>query len=319
MFQSHRLGRRAVAALLLTPFISGAFAAHAADGIDQPAKILRPNPEFTAATRPEQTLTFIQVESEVVYCGPSSLYCDASVQCPAGLVAWGGGLSAFRSKLVGSWPTDSRTWSATFQPARLEFGDDVTGVANAFVNCAPAPAGYEIVAGDMSECVIDGPSCSTTVECPSGKTALSGGVDGIESHFESVRPINATTWSISWFPDDESLGPSSLGRARPYVVCADAPPEGFEIRNSAPEQCAPGESCYASAHCSTGLASFAGGIWGGESKIEGMRTDRSAAGGSWYPATTEFGPSAAGSAMALTVCAAGVTILDDLFLDGFEP
>jgi hypothetical protein len=109
-----------------------------------------------------------------------------------------------------------------------------------------------------------------------------------------------------------------MGKARPVAICADALPDGYEAVPGSSTQCPVGDApCSTGATCDAGTAAYAVGFLGGRAKAATLNIARNSTGSGWYGASREY-PNMVSFGTGFALCAAGTTVDDALFADGFD-
>lgn len=90
-------------------------------------------PYVVCATEPEGYQIVTGTEDS---CGSPNERCTASVSCPEGKVAIGGGAKAFPAKLQSSYPNSPTSWEVTYVRAVAEYGGSTLSQMTPYVVCA---------------------------------------------------------------------------------------------------------------------------------------------------------------------------------------
>ncbi|MEU8001952.1 hypothetical protein AB0B66_12385 [Catellatospora sp. NPDC049111] len=163
--------------------------------------------------------------------GPSdSLAKTQNKTCPAGTVALGGGGAV--SGATGHIGMDfmlpvseNTTWSVTGRED--ESGTGLRWSLSTTVLCAPAPAGYQVIAG--SSAWSSPSSKSHLVSCPLGKVALGvgGAVSGASVSELILEDLRIDTGSVTVTGAEDGTGFAGDWQVQARAICADQP-AGYE-------------------------------------------------------------------------------------------
>lgn len=156
-----------------------------------------------------------------------------------------------------------RRWRAVAAVAAMLAGTAVAAIAAAPSSQAitPTVTGYQVVTGNAVD--MNGPTSATaSVQCPAGKTVLSGGAFAHSplEVLQSTYPVSAITWSVTvTLPVDVGY----TEHFTPYAVCADSASMGgpFDTFTTSTTVPAHGEAIVP-VQCPTNDVALGGGVFG---------------------------------------------------------
>jgi hypothetical protein len=186
----------------------------------------------------------------------SSTTKSLTATCPAGtrVITAGGDTtgSANGRVVLDVMRPDPTLTKVTVHAREDETGTSATWFLQAFVTCAPAPAGLELVKATSPT---DSAAKSVTATCPTGKRLLGSGAEttgaGGQVLVGGLRPNSGLT-SATVSATEDATGTTATWSVTAYAICAPAP-RGLQLvgATSASDSTA---SKVATAHCPAGLS-----------------------------------------------------------------
>ena len=151
--------------------------------------------------------------------------CVAGVTCPAGWTLLSGGIRGTKAASEnGLWSADG-TWVVTWYPDSADYGSTVESTVQSYAICGHTPPdGLQQVSGAGNVCSDNPPSCQDTVTCPVGTVLIGGGFYGDQAEVESMGPLTASTWKVTWYNATDQFGATPRAFGQASATCASGQP-----------------------------------------------------------------------------------------------